>query len=136
MLVCRAGTRSCAIRLEDVREVLRPLALQTISGGPPFVIGAALLRGQVTPVVDVGAIFGETASARRWVALRIGQRRVALAFSEVVGVRSIPLSEPLPDLLQGASPGVVEALTVLDSGLLSVLAGARLVPDVLPEPAS
>lgn len=133
MVVCSAGRQRCGIRLADVREVLRPLPLAPIPGAPGFVLGAALVRGEVTPVVDVGLLLGEVAAARRWVSLLIGSRAVVLAFSGVLGVRVLPPSNALPPLLRDASPGVVEALGVLDSELLFVLSGARLIHDAVSQ---
>jgi purine-binding chemotaxis protein CheW len=122
----------CAIALEHVRETMRPLPTVRLGGAPPFVQGVAVIRGQPTPVVDLGRLLGGEgeAASGRWLTVRAGERSVALAVESVVGVRDLselPVSPPSP-LLGELAAARVAALGALDSELLLVLAGARWVP--------
>lgn len=74
---------------------------------------------------------GDPAQHRRLITLRAGQRQVALAVEEVLGVRQLPPGQALPPLLGEASADLVNAIGSLDSELLLVLRSARLVPDAL-----
>lgn len=133
MLVCRARRRLCALDVAEIVETMRPLPLEPWAGMPSFVLGASLIRGVPTPVVDAGALFGDDAppAFTRFVTLRVGSRRVALAVEEIIGMRAVdaaPLIET-PPLLREASGQVVATLGALDAALLSVLSAARLLPE-------
>jgi purine-binding chemotaxis protein CheW len=135
-LLFRSERRLCALALESVRETMRPLPIEPVAGAPPFVLGVALVRGEVTPVVHVGRLL-DPASLRtpnRFVLLELGSARtVCLAVDEVLGVRDLGTAaaaagQDLPPLFSGAAPHLA-ALTTLDSELLWLLSTARVVPD-------
>jgi purine-binding chemotaxis protein CheW len=129
VLVMRAGSRVCALPSQHVVETMRPLHVTALAGGPSSVLGAALVRGVPTPVVDVGALIGVTdARPGRFVTIRVGQRIIALAVTSVVGLRLLD-RESLPPLALHALGGTLEALAGLDAELVLVLSAARMVPD-------
>ena len=132
-LLCRAGGQLCALRLEDVVETMRPLDVEQLPGLPPFVRGLAVVRGTPIPVVDLRILLGapEGRPPARFVTVRAGARRLALAVEEVLGVQPLPVSaqEDLPPLLGEVSAGAVETLGAADQQLLIVLRAARLVPE-------
>jgi purine-binding chemotaxis protein CheW len=72
---------------------------------------------------------------KRFVAIKIGSRVVAMAFDEVVGLRSIgpDVGAELPPLLRDADGDTVGAIGVLDAELLMFLNTARIVPEGLLE---
>jgi len=130
-LICRIGTRLCALPLTHVVETLRPLRATPLAGAPEYVLGVALIRGIGQPVVDVARLLGEDdAEITRYVTLRIGERRVALAVRQVVGTRVLDLDElqDLPPLLRHVGQDSVRALGQIDAELLLVLDSARLIP--------
>jgi purine-binding chemotaxis protein CheW len=122
----------CALPLEHVIETMRPLPVTPLTGVPPAVLGVAVIRGAPVPVVDVASMLaGDTARATRFVTVRTGHRAIALAFEEVVGIRSIPtaaLSE-LPPLVSNGRGETIAAIGALDDELLIVLSAARIVPE-------
>jgi purine-binding chemotaxis protein CheW len=110
------------------------MAVETIAGMPSFVRGLAVVRGVPIPVVDAGALLSGVAShATRFVTVKTGSRRIALAVDAVVGVVEIPPGslEALPLLFQDTSLDAISAIGTLDSDLLLVLQGTRLVPEEL-----
>jgi purine-binding chemotaxis protein CheW len=115
-----------------VRETMRPLPIESLTGAPSFVLGLAIIRGFPVPVIDTGRLLGSPASdTRRFVSLKLGERSAALAVDDVLGIRSLPtvtLSET-PPLLRGADQRLVAVIGTLDSRLLLVLEAARLVLD-------
>ena len=138
VLVTRARGRLCALPLPHVIETMRPLPVTPLAGAPAFVRGLCVIRGEPLPVVDLAALLFGAADDRptRFVTLRVGERRVALATGEVIGVRTLPASgAPLPPLLSAGGGDLVAALARLDDALLLVLSGARLLPDAGWEPA-
>jgi purine-binding chemotaxis protein CheW len=138
-LICRVQTRLCALPLEHVVELLRPLPVEPVAGAPPFVLGLAVIRGAPLPVVDSARLLGaDDARAGRFVTVNAGNRRVALAVDGVLGVRAIALESlhALPPLLHEADSGVIAAIGLLDAELLLVLRSARLLPDETVLPAA
>jgi purine-binding chemotaxis protein CheW len=138
-LIVRARDRACALRLTDIVEVMRPLPIEPISHAPPGVLGVAQIRGEPVPVVDLGALVDGQAGASpaapgRFVTVRAGDRRAALAVDAVEGFR--PLADEalhaLPPLLSGARESPIGRLAALDRDLLLVLDAARLVPEDTP----
>ena len=140
-LIFRARGRLCAVALEHVLETMRPLPVDTVPGVPGCVSGLAVLRGAAVPVIDVARLLGappgvapEGAPGARFVAVRVGDRTVALAVEAVVGVRALDLRAfgELPPLLRDADADAVASVGTLDDELLLVLRAARLVPDGAP----
>lgn len=133
LLLLRAGSRLCGIRVQSVDETMRPMPVESVPDLPAFVRGVCVVRGRPTPIVDLGALLaeGELSSPKRLVVLRLDQsRRVGLLVDEVLGIRDgrALLSEELPPLLQNAAGDAIEALGRLDRQLLMVLSAGRLLP--------
>ena len=92
---------------------MRALPIEPIGGSPSFVTGIALVRGRPTPVVDLVRLSIPAAPTgsdyRRFVTIRSGERVVALAVDDVVGVMSISSNTlgELPPLLAEAADGAI-----------------------------
>lgn len=132
VLLARVGSRLYALPLAGVIECFRPLPVEAVAGGPPFLLGLSIVRGEPVPVVDLGALLGDgSIPPGRYVLLRLGERRVALSVEGVVGVRELgaDVLRDLPPLLQGAGAEAVAAVGVRDDKLLLLLQPARVVPD-------
>jgi len=135
-LLCRAGTVLCALPLGQVVEVMRLLPIETVAGAVPPVRGLCIIRGAPVPVVDAGSLLGEHAMrAERLVAIRIGERRVALAVGSVLGIHRIEAQalHGLPPLLRDAASETIAAIGTLDAQLMFFLNTARIVPQPLLE---
>lgn len=140
-LMVRALGWRCALPLGEVAETLRPLPVSPVAGVPSFVRGVSVVRGEPTPVISLAALMGGAASAepRRFVMLRVAERRVALEVDEVLGLRELNPAElgAVPPLLQGAASGHLAVLGTLDGQLLGALSAAHLLPaDAWPRLAS
>lgn len=115
-----------------VEETMRPLAVEAIVGAPSFVRGLAVVRGTPIPVVDAASLLsGHRSHATRFVTVKTGSRRIALAVDAVVGVVEIPLGslDALPLLFQDANRDVISAIGTLDADLLLVLRSTHLIPE-------
>jgi purine-binding chemotaxis protein CheW len=139
-LLCRVGSRIGALAVNDVRETMRPLPIDPLTGTPPFVLGVAIVRGSAVPVIDAGRLLDPSAlpsaaitssSSARFVSLELGDRTAVLAVDAVLGVRSLAagILAQIPPLLRGAGKELVSTIGALDAQLLLVLEAARLVPD-------
>lgn len=142
LLVCQIGRRVCALPVDRVGEIMRPLPVVPIPEAPRHIAGMAVIRGQPVPVLDLGRLLDEGATpVRRFVTLRPSRAdnteaegegqsaKVAVAVDCVEGIRRIPEGalRAMPSLLHGQAPLLVSAVTPLDTDLLLVLDSMRLV---------
>src|SRR5579872_4717037 len=105
VLLLRVGELRLAIDLAHVIEIMRPLPVEPMAGTPDFVSGLSIIRGAPAPVVSMPSLLatgGGTPS--RFVLVRAGGRRVALAVHEVQGIFDLSSASPedLPPLTQSA----------------------------------
>ncbi len=133
-LLCDVRGTQIALPLSRVVETMRPHPIETIAGMPPFILGLSVIRSAPTPVVDTGLLLSGAPPERspsRYVTVRLGERRVALAVEGVRGVRRLPTSglRDLPPLLRGANPETIASIAALDGALLVILQAARIVPE-------
>jgi len=127
LVVFRAGAALAALPVEHVVETMRPLGTTPLASAPPYVLGAAIVRGAPVPVIDLARLLsGQSAPVSRWITLRTGERTAALAVGEVLGIRRAG-TEHAPALVAGVATSVLDGLGVLDHDLLVVLASARVV---------
>ncbi len=135
ILVLRARRVVGGIPLASLAEIMRPLAAHPVPGSAPYLRGVSIIRGHPVPVVDLGGFLGAEGEAKptRLVVVRAGDRSVALAVEEVLGIRDIEGSrlEALPPLLRDARPDVLASAGVLDGQFMLVLQAARCIPDDL-----
>jgi purine-binding chemotaxis protein CheW len=131
-LVFSSGARVGALPLRHVHETMRPLPVDPIAGSLPFVDGMAVVRGAAIPVVNLAKLLGDGrgGAVNRFVTVRVGDRTIALAVSEVLGVWPAATLNvgTLPPLLDGAIADAVAAIGHLDGRLLIVLRAASLIP--------
>jgi len=133
-LICRSAGHLCALPLERVREIMRPLPLERTAGhkpgGPGFVLGAAVVRGAVVPVVSLSGLLGvdNAPPAGRYISLRLGERHAALAVESVEGIRELQAPGAIAPLLGAVEHEAVKAVAAHDAELLFVLEAAKLVP--------
>jgi purine-binding chemotaxis protein CheW len=131
-LVFRAGSLLCALRLDEVIETMRPLAVRPLAGTPAFVLGVTIMRGVPTPVIDVARLLGgEQAEVVRFVAVRTERGPVAFATGTVIGIRAAAADPGARDaaLIGGAPSALVAGIGRLDAEPLLLLQSMRVVPD-------
>jgi purine-binding chemotaxis protein CheW len=134
-LAIRVGARICAVPISDVTEIMRPLPIEPWNGPPDVVRGLSIIRGAPVPVVDLGMLLGASSNclSTRFVAIRVGERRVALAVDAVMGIREFAseLRTQMPPLLSDARTEMVEAVGALDTELFMVLKACSIVPETI-----
>ncbi len=132
-LLCRIRSHLCVLPLKYVAETMRPMPVTGLAGLPSFVRGMSVIRGTAVPVVDAGILLGsnEPPEPTRFIALKIDDKRVALAVEQVIGIRGLDAIalQDLPPLLRTANADLVAAVGMLDGELLLVLQTARIVPE-------
>jgi purine-binding chemotaxis protein CheW len=116
--------------LSDVVDIMRPLPVIPIAGAPSAVLGMCVMRGVATPVIDAAqCVLGQPGTPTRFVALRAGERRIALAVDAVPGTLELPEARTtqLPQLLASASEAIV-ATAALDAQFFLLLSAGRVLP--------
>jgi len=135
LLLVRIPGAVCGLMVCDVIETMRPLPVEPLANMPDFVRGITLIRGAAVPVIELAAVFDGHSSApvARFVAVRAGERCVALAVESVIGVTELDQSrfEDLPPLLKSARTEAIQAIGTLDAELLVLLRASRLVPEAV-----
>ena len=133
VLLFDSQSRTCALPLSDVVEIMRPLPIEPVAGAPTFVRGVSVVRGQPIPVVDLAVLLAgrSEGSPGRFVVVRSGERRIALAVDSVQGKREIDPAalESLPTLLGTAPSEIGESVGLLDQRLLTCLRAGRVLFD-------
>jgi len=113
-----------AVRVADVVEVQRMVALVTLPGAPDVVEGVFDLRGLLVPVMDVRARFGippkPIEPSDQLVVARAGSRTVALRVDATHGL--VEVTADRLDTAVSRFPGVVhvEGVAQDDAGLIVV----------------
>lgn len=111
-----------ALRIEEVDEVVRAVAVTPLPGVPPVVEGVIDVRGEVLPVLGLRRRFGlplrAPALGDRFVLARAGGRRVALRVDEVEEVREIDESELEPAEGVWTAGGRIAGVVRLESGMV------------------
>lgn len=134
LLVIRTGANLCAVPLDSVIEVMRALPINPVTSAPNYVRGLCIIRGEAAAVVDAGLLIGsEATQCKRLVTVRTGERTIALAAADVLGVQSIAVDDlkDLPPLLHEVGNDAIAAIGTADAELLFFLRAARLVPSGL-----
>ncbi|MBD8526773.1 chemotaxis protein CheW [Pseudomarimonas arenosa] len=133
-LTLQAAGRPCAVPLDAVIEVLRPLPIDALTDVPAYLLGLSVLRGQPVAVLDLPRLLGQPGEAiGRWLHLRVGPRRLALAVPSVGRVEHLDQLDwqPLPALFEGDAARVVQQVAQRDQQLYVQLNVMRLLPDSL-----
>jgi purine-binding chemotaxis protein CheW len=134
LLVVRAANHSYGLNVADVMEIMRSLPIEPMAGAPEMVLGLSVIRGMPVPVVALAALFkARDRPPTRFVVVRTGGKRVALAVDAVFGIHEFDpsLYHSMPQLLREAGTRVVDTIGALDSELLFVLNTARTIPEEL-----
>lgn len=138
----RAGTHLCALALDSVVEIMRPLPVEPLAGQASAVAGICVVRGEPAPVLTAAVLVsgnadeavtrfitvaGEKAAGGRW-------RPVVLAVDSVLGVREIESEalHELPPLLDTVGSDMVGGLGVIGTDSLLLLRSGRLLPESVP----
>jgi purine-binding chemotaxis protein CheW len=132
-LMCRAGSRLCALPIEHVIETMPILPIEQLAGGAACVCGLCIIRGEPVLVIDAAVLLfaQQPDPCERLITMRTGTRTIALAMQAVLGVQPIDarLLCELPPLLCDAVVESIAAVVKRDAELAFVLRAGRLIPD-------
>lgn len=112
----RLGEDLFGINVARVFEVIRYPAVRALPHTPPFLEGAAELRGAVLPIVDLRKRFGidpsPTGPETRVIVTDLGGEKIGLVVDRVLGVIRLAAGEmrPAPKFFKGLAARYLEAL--------------------------
>lgn len=120
-LLVGLGTERYALPVSDVIEVAELDELTTVPGAPQAVMGVQNLRGQVVPVVDLGAVLRPAGANERRAIVVVDDAGdpAALAVDSLLDVQTVEATEradgPLgaSAMVDGALVGILDAQEVL-----------------------
>lgn len=132
VLTFRVGSEPLAMDVRLVREVVPRVRLQPVSGGPAWLAGVFVCRGEVVPVVDLHQLAGGSICpphlSSRIILVPRGGRLIGLLATQVADVRELPAdATPLPSLAI-ASAADFGPLVAAGSEILRLLDPDRLLP--------
>jgi purine-binding chemotaxis protein CheW len=103
----RIGAEAYAMPAEHVLEVAELGEVVVVPGAAAAILGVRNLRGEVLPVVDLGAVLGlpRDGKPQRLLVAEAGGRKAGFAIDEVtdVGRLTEPVEETESELLLGAA---------------------------------
>lgn len=122
-LLVVVGAERYAVPVRDVIEVAELEQLTTVPGAPRTVMGVQNLRGQVVPVVDLGAVLGGSGANGRRVMVVVDDAGDAagLAVDSLLDVGPVEATERADGPLRGSA--MVDGALV---GILDVQDALRL----------
>lgn len=130
-----AGSLRIAFVIDDVQEVLAPRAVTRLFHAPPALLGVIGLRGEILPVIDLGALLTGGAprategADERFVVLRAALDGGKPASFAVRVARLDPLRDAGDHALEPLPPGVPELAARIARGMVVAPSPAVLVLD-------
>ncbi|MFO0579250.1 MAG: chemotaxis protein CheW [Polyangia bacterium] len=145
MLVLRVGPRWLALPVSLVHEVVLKDYVTRVPLMPEYVLGAALLRGRVVPVISLEVMLGAVEPAElvptlpRLVVLETPEGELAIVADEVRGIAELArdkLHDAREEGASGARPSWVTAEVAWHERLLCILDVPKLAAAALGEGVS
>ncbi len=130
-----AGSLQVAFAIDDVQEVLAPRIVTRLFHAPPALVGVIGLRGEILPVVDLGALLTAATprptegDGERFVVLRTPIDGGKSASFAVRVARLEPLRDAGERGLDPLPPGIPELTARVARGLVAAPRPALLVLD-------
>jgi chemotaxis-related protein WspB len=137
VLTFQIGTTCLALDVRRIHKVVPRVRLQQVAGGPPWMAGVFVYRGQVVPIIDLHRLISNEKCPAH-LSTRIilvphplgdGERLLGLLAAQVADVRDIEApSQPAARL---AAPGLPDLGPALVDGhqLIHLVELSRLLPE-------
>lgn len=125
LVVFEIAGRRYGVPLSTVVRVLPMVLVSPLPGPPAIMLGVINLRGQVLPVVDVGARLGDPRHdcglAAHLLVVRTTARTLVLPVDAVSGVEIVrPEAVTAADVVVPGCPGLVAGIAAVSNGLLFI----------------
>lgn len=142
-VACAVGGTIYVLPVEEVQEIVQPMALTQLPHAPPGIIGAVEHRDEVVPILDLSARLGlgpTTDAKSKWVLVRGYGKTLGIVVGQVLEVFEIVESSirPAPqvgDVAARAASSVLNYRTKM-AFVLSMESIAKLADVILQESES
>lgn len=115
------------LKIESIREILKPLDVTPIPNSKPYVIGVICLRNKIVPIFNFRKIFNipdsEYTNDTRILVVELQEKIIGLMVDEVrevLRIKETDLESP-PSGLGDESSEYIRAVAKLENNLLSLL---------------
>lgn len=138
-LAVRAGSRWLALPATAIREVVLKGSLTRVPLSPPHVLGVAVIRGRVVPVISLEGWLGAADLSElvptlpRLVVVETAAAEIAVVVDEVRGITDLPGGARSDEAPTGGRPAWILAEHSWDKRLLCVVDVNRLVEAAMDE---
>jgi purine-binding chemotaxis protein CheW len=116
-----------AIDIMKIKQIIRPLKINKLPGGPNFLEGVINLRGVVIPVIDMRKRFAmderESEEEKKVIIASVDRRIVGIIVDEVSEVVPVPRSEvqPPPRVIKGVESNYLMGVCRYKDDILMIL---------------
>jgi purine-binding chemotaxis protein CheW len=141
LLVLRVGAHWLALPAQAIREVVLKGMLTRLPLAPAHVLGVALLRSRVLPVISLAESLGAAANVElvptlpRLVVVAVADGEVALVADEVRGITELPAAALRDQASPDGRPAWVAAEVSWEERLLCILDAEQLIESCYGEEA-
>lgn len=122
LVVFRVGEEEFALRLLNIKEIIRVPPMTKVPNVPHYVNGLCSLRGELLPVLDSRKLFGmpeqEFGESSRIIVADIHGKKVGLLtdrVSEVISIEETEVREP-PASIKGIDGEIINGILILNDG--------------------
>jgi len=128
LLVFFLGNERYGLEVDKIQEVVEADELFYVPRAPEFILGALNFHSQVVPVFDLGGFLQLSDQERdhRVVVLADGERKLALAVTQVVGFRPMSEEALLPESEERRASTFIRAVQNEQDQMINLLDLERL----------
>lgn len=123
----RLGDEIYGVKIDYVREILKPLEITPVPRTPSYLKGVTSLRGEIIPVFDLKERLGlegiQQDKKRRILILSIRNETIGAVIDEVLGVIKL-LRESIdstPTIITGIEADFLEGISLVDDRFIGLL---------------
>ncbi|MBI5199728.1 MAG: purine-binding chemotaxis protein CheW [Nitrospirae bacterium] len=123
----RLGDEIYGVKIDYVREILKPLEITSVPRTPSYLKGVTSLRGEIIPVFDLKERLGlegiQQDKKRRILILSIRNETIGAVIDEVLGVIKL-LKESIdstPTIITGIEADFLEGISLVDDRFIGLL---------------
>jgi purine-binding chemotaxis protein CheW len=123
----RLGDEIYGVKIDYVREILKPLEITPVPRTPSYLKGVTSLRGEIIPVFDLKERLGlegiQQDKKRRILILSIRNETIGAVIDEVLGVIKL-LRESIdstPTIITGIEADFLEGISLVDNRFIGLL---------------
>jgi len=126
LLAFNVGSEEYAVKLSDMREIIRSQTITPIPRSPEYLRGVTFLRGKILPVIDLGKRLGlewESGMLQKIIVISASNAPLGILIGSGIDVLRCRENEvlPPPSTLDESEIGIIEGVVNINNRFISVL---------------